>query len=322
MSRATRRGTARGRLRALLPGSAAFLVLVVACGKIAGIDDLEIGECKGGLCAGEGGTETGIITDPDPDTGPSPPPPEGGIPDVPAIPCPTGTKGPVMVRVGSAANSFCIDSTEITVAQYREFTTAKGNDTSGQPPQCAWNTDYAAGLGGADDIPIAGIDWCDAYAYCKWAGKRLCGKQQNDKFVGPVTAGNDLGDFNTHEWLLACTASGQYLYPYGAIHGPTKCNTGENDAGKTLPVKSKPECVGGYPGIYDMVGNLWEWYDGPCLPPDAGPDAADGGPAKHECYVKGGAFLTSGTNINCRVDGRGASRDRRGQEIGIRCCAD
>jgi len=293
--------------------------MAAACGKIAGIDDLEIGECKGGKCAEEGGTETGVIIDPQEDTG-IPPNLEASIPDVPTTPCPTG-KGPKMVRVGTTANNFCIDSTEITVAQYREFTTAKGNDTSGQPAACAWNTDYTAGLGGLDDIPIAGIDWCDAYAYCKWAGKRLCGRQVDDKFAGPVGAA-DLGNFNTHEWLVACTANGQLLYPYGGVQQPTACNTGENDAGRTVAVGSKTSCNGGYPGVYDMVGNLWEWYDGPCVPPDAGPDAADGGPAKHECFVKGGAFLTSGANINCRVDGRGASRDRRGQEIGVRCCAD
>jgi formylglycine-generating enzyme required for sulfatase activity len=73
-----------------------------------------------------------------------------------------------------------------------------------------------------------------------------------------------------------------------------------------------------------MVGNLWEWFDGPCTPPDAGADAAtlDAGPQKDECVVKGGAFLNSGVNLDCRVNGLGASRDRRGIEIGVRCCSD
>lgn len=314
----TRQTTGSSRRRGL-PLVATSLVLLAACATVAGIDDLEIGQCKGGVCGEEGGTVSPDSSTRDDAT--TPPPVEASIPDVPDVPCPSG-RGPKMVRVGSATNNFCIDSTEVTVKDYREFTTAVGADAAGQPAKCGWNTSYAAGLGGADEFPIAGIDWCDAHAYCKWAGKRLCGKHTADGgFVGPVGV-NDLGDFNTHEWLLACSALGQLAYPYGGIQQPLACNVGERDAGKTTPVGAMDACAGGYPGLYDLVGNLWEWYDGPCLPPDAGPDGGDGGPAKEECYVKGGAFLTSGPNINCRVDGRGASRDRRGIEIGIRCCAD
>jgi formylglycine-generating enzyme required for sulfatase activity len=292
------------------------LASIAACGKIAGIDDLQIGECKGGLCvATEAGTDDGPIGPTDDGSA------DGSTEfDGAGLPC-TSAHGPMMVRVGTAANNFCIDSSEITVAQYREFTTAKGLDVGGQSIECTWNTSYAAGFGGADEIPVAGIDWCDARAYCAWAGKRLCGKHANGAFAGSVGVA-DLGDFNTHEWLLACSNIGQLRYPYGGIQQPTACNTGENDAGRTLPVKSKPSCQGGFPGVYDMIGNLWEWFDGPCLPPEAGVDAGDAGPAKEECFVKGGAFLNAGSNLDCRVDGRGATRDRRGQEIGFRCCAD
>ncbi len=321
MTASTRTEPARRRARvvrrlALLASAASF---VAACAKIAGIDDLSIGECKGGVCVAEGGSESSIVDPAETST----PLPDGSVPfDGAALPC-LSTHGPSMVRVGNTANNFCIDSSEVTVSQYTEFVTAKAGDANGQPPECAWNTTYTAASGGTDNIPIAGVDWCDARAYCAWAGKRLCGKHAAGKFVGKVGEG-DLSDFNTHEWLLACSNIGQLRYPYGGIQQPTACNTGENDAGKTLDVKSKPGCNGGFPGVYDMVGNLWEWFDGPCLPPDAGADAAaaDSGPAKEECFVKGGAFLNAGTNLDCRVDGRGATRDRRGQEIGFRCCSD
>ena len=313
----TKARSGRASARRLAP-LAVGLLLLAACAKIAGISGLEIGECKGGVCVSEGGTDA---TEPDQEAGP--PLREGGMFDS-SKPCP-GAAGPLMIRVGTEANNFCIDTTEVTVKQYTAFTTAKGNDVSGQPAKCAWNTSYAAALGGADELPIAGVNWCDAQAYCKWAGKRLCGKHANNSFVGPVGVA-DLGEFTTHEWLLACSDLGQLRYPYGGIQQPTTCNTGENEAGRTLAVRSKPECQGGFNGVFDMVGNVWEWIDGPCLPPDAGPpgDAApvEAGPQKDECFVKGGAFLNVGVNLDCRVDGRGASRDRRGQEIGIRCCSD
>jgi formylglycine-generating enzyme required for sulfatase activity len=306
-------------LAARLAVLAGGLVALAACAKVAGIDGLEIGECKGGLCVAEGGSDDAPLGAAEG----GPPNAEGSAPfDGAGLPCP-GDKGPVMLRVGTAESNFCIDTTEVTVGHYREFTVAKGTDVGGQPPECAWNTSYAAGTGGADDLPIGGVDWCDARAYCAWAGKRLCGKQQGDKFVGRVTV-DDLGDFTTHEWLLACSNLGQLRYPYGGIQQPTACNTAEADAGRSLAVKTKAACQGGSPGLYDLIGNVWEWFDGPCLAPDAGGDAAgiDSGPAKQECIVKGGSFAAGGVNLDCRADGRGATRDRRGTDIGFRCCAD
>jgi formylglycine-generating enzyme required for sulfatase activity len=297
----------------------AVLLVPAACATIAGIDELEIGLCKGGNCPDEAGvTDRSTTTQSDS----ADPLDDGGQLEAATQPCPPNTKGATMVRVGSVANNFCIDSTEVTVKQYAEFTAAMAGDAAGQPPECRWNVSYAAGLGGGDNIPIAGIDWCDARAYCAWAGKRLCGMQVNDKFAGSVNVDNVI-NFQQNEWLFACSKQGQFLYPYGgAAHNPTACNTAEKEAGATVEVGSIPTCTGGFPGVFDMVGNLWEWFDGPCLPPDAGPDAADSGGAKDECFVKGGAYVTAGPQIDCRVNGRGATRDRRGQEIGIRCCAD
>ena len=208
-----RKGKGRTRRVARLALLAGALAIIAACAKVAGIDGLEIGECKGGgACSAEAGTgEDGPFNQDE--TGPTP---DGDVPfDGSTLPCP-GNHGPTMVRVGTAANNFCIDSTEVTVGQYRAFTDAKGTDVSGQPPQCAWNATYAAASGGTDEIPIAGVDWCDAHAFCAWAGKRLCGKHAAGKFVGSVGS-TELGDFNTHEWLLACSDLGQLRYPYGSL---------------------------------------------------------------------------------------------------------
>ena len=53
--------------------------------------------------------------------------------------CP-GTAGPSMVRVPAG---FCVDSTEVTSAQYDAFLTARGSDVSGQPASCTANTTFA-----------------------------------------------------------------------------------------------------------------------------------------------------------------------------------
>ncbi len=309
----TRRSSGRAqRSIGVLTGA---LLVLAACAKVAGIDALEIGECKGGICVSEGGDEgVGL---PDSTPGPN----EGGLDG--GRPCP-GTKGPVMIRVGTPTNNFCIDTTEVTVGQYAEFTSAVP-DAAGQGAPCTWNTSYLPGAGSSDlAVPIAGIDWCDARAYCAFAGKRLCGKHKDGKHVGPVPLAENL-DFNTNEWLLACSNVGQFRYPYGGIHQPLTCNTGEVEAGKSEAVKTKKDCEGGFKGVFDMVGNLWEWHDGPCLLPDAGGDAAgidSGGGAKDECFVKGGSFTTAGPQLGCSSDGRGALRDRRATDVGFRCCSD
>src|SRR5262249_39830790 len=94
--------------------------------------------------------------------------------------CPTGLPGPPLIAVPPPSGGrFCIDATEVTNAQYAAFL-ATNPQTSLQPARCtSWNGTYAGAyvgpLTGRDDYPVVGVTWCDAFAYCKWAGKRLCG---------------------------------------------------------------------------------------------------------------------------------------------------
>ena len=110
--------------------------------------------------------------------------PPDAPPDLPppvdtAVPCPPSTGGPALVRAGT----FCVDSTEVTNEQYMAFLTAKGGDVGGQPGACKWNSSYVPGdegvswpyIAGRASYPIVNVDWCDAFMFCNWAGKRLCG---------------------------------------------------------------------------------------------------------------------------------------------------
>lgn len=78
------------------------------------------------------------------------------------------------VPVGSAG-AYCMDATEVTNADYAAFLAANP-PTSGQVAWCAWNTSYLPPFGwpatGKENHPVVRVDWCDARAYCKWAGKR------------------------------------------------------------------------------------------------------------------------------------------------------
>jgi formylglycine-generating enzyme required for sulfatase activity len=243
----------------------------------------------------------------------------GTLPDAPAFdappdgPCPSAT-GPSMVVVAN----FCIDSTEVTVDQYSVFLAAKAGVVDGQPPICSsWNGSFVPSGGvpaGAGSIPIVNVNWCQAYAYCAWAGKHLCGAPDG----GPGDQ-NRWGDPVDSAWFHACSRNGDGLhdYPYGNAYDPTLCNGADYapDAGQARPALTS--CEGGYPGIFDLSGNVWEWEDR-CWP--TSDDAGLTGPGDF-CFVRGGAFTEGSGNLTCVGPGVGYTRGSQTNNIGIRCCS-
>ena len=104
------------------------------------------------------------------------------------------------------------------------------------------STDY-------DNHPVVHISWDDAIAYCKWAGKRLpteaewefaCrGGEEGKRFIWGDDAPSDT-NIKANLW--------QGAFPYE-----------KKPADKfllTAPVKAFPP--NGY-GLYNMIGNVWEW---------------------------------------------------------------
>jgi sulfatase modifying factor 1 len=231
--------------------------------------------------------------------------------DAPATDGPCQGPGPTMVQIGT----FCIDSTEVTVDQYSAFLLAKAGDVSGQPPLCAWNGSFVPAGGvptGAGSLPIANVNWCQAFMYCAWAGKHLCGSPD-----GGTGDPNRWGDAVDSEWFHACSRNndGLHNYPYGNAYIPTICNGSDYDP----DAQARPaltSCEGGYPGIVDMSGNLWEWEDR-CLPATA--DAGLTG-AGDFCFTRGGAFSETAGNLTCGV-GIAYTRESQTNNVGFRCCS-
>lgn len=146
------------------------------------------------------------------------------------------------------------------------------------------------------------MDWCDAHAYCKWAGKRLCAG----------TWGSE-GNASLNEWYNACSKGGTQTYPYpGSSYQPNACNGNEHGVIATLPVGSLSGCEGGYPGIYDMSGNVYEWT-GEC---DGSTGSGD------TCIDPGGSYYTSQTAMTCVATFGKSPRNYIQSAQGFRCCAD
>jgi formylglycine-generating enzyme required for sulfatase activity len=210
--------------------------------------------------------------------------------------------------------SGCIDRTEVTQKQYDDFVAALDGGVPIQTsPYCAgrsaipsapcpWpppETEY--------DRPVVCVDWCGAYAYCRWTGKHLCGHVDGGA-LDPYDKNSPLD-----EWWVACSPDGG-RFPYGDTYDPAACNGGDLGAGSTWDAGSHPTCQGGYPGIFDMSGNVAEWIDS-C-------DTTEGGTGV--CSIRGGSFLDPGAGkLECQAERgpTGIGRYNIYSDVGFRCCS-
>lgn len=286
-----------GRSR-LVAGLVGVGLGVSACGLVLGIDD---GTPRDEKDSGVDAAFDAAVVDVTPDVSPLPDAADAGI-DVVVNPCPA-LHGSTMVSI---EGKFCIDRTEVTNTQYAEFL-ASNPSVAQQPPECAWNTSFASAAPlGAAQVPVGSVNWCDALAYCKYAGKALCGSLTG----AAVTLGTANFDPKASAWMYACThgGDGQHPYPYGAAVDNTACNT---TSVAPVDVATNPKCEGGYAGVFDMVGNIKEWENSCRL-------ALDGGHSQDDCRRRGGGYNT-GINVACdfpEVETRAYASARSG----IRCC--
>jgi serine/threonine-protein kinase len=123
--------------------------------------------------------------------------------------------------------TFWIDKFQITNAQYQQYM----NETNAPAPGI-WP--------GEAEHPVRGVTWDQAQAYCTWAKKRL-----------PTEA----------EWEAAGRGPGGNPYPWGT--DPTAEGQALNlpDDG-TYAVGSQSFNQSHF-GVFDMVGNIWEWVGEP-----------------------------------------------------------
>jgi len=174
---------------------------------------------------------------------------------------------------------FCWDKHLVTYEQYNQFIEAGGYKS-----QKYWSaagrkflekyefwvpSTYHEDYLNRKSLPVTGVSWYEAEAYAKWRGARL-----------PTAA----------EWALACRGDTQRRYPWG-----------DQFDFEAVDYRSRlaPYAVGSRErnvspaGVYDLVGNVWQWcadaYEGKDFRLEVEPTGSKPGPLK---ILRGGAWMS------------------------------
>ena len=212
--------------------------------------------------------------------------------------CPVDAPGSPMVEVHMPDGTpYCIDVRRAEEADYAAFLDSDP-PIEGLPPElCSELTDFGP-IMGPSETGAVWVNWCTAYAYCAWAGKRLCGRVE----------GNG-GGVNDSEWYNACSDGGAHAYAWGDDVREQCAN----------PSQHLPECVSEPYGLVGIGESPTEWTA------DCEPAVASEGIQGLACWVFN---LWSGPSVENTCDAANTwpvvetSPELKllGAYTGVRCC--
>jgi uncharacterized protein (TIGR02996 family) len=160
----------------------------------------------------------------------------------------TGRYGDEPLTPVELTKPFYLGATTVTQAQYERV---MGTAPSGFSPKGRMRR-KVVGLD-TDPFPVENVSWTDAVEFCQQLGELPEERQQGHTYRLPTEI----------EWEMACRAEAAQMtaYPYGATLSPRFANFKAGARAKTN--LGRPVAVRSYPpnafGLYEMVGNVWEW---------------------------------------------------------------
>ena len=212
--------------------------------------------------------------------------------------------------------AYAIGKYPVTVKEYRAFVTGgyreRAHWTAAGWAWCTrqnrtqpdhWDDELCTG---ADRLPVVGVSWYEAHAYCQWLSA-MTGRV----YRLPSEA----------EWEKAARGDGQ-LFPWGDTFDVTRCNSRASAIQHTLPVGHYSPTGDSPCGCADMAGNVSEWTASRFLPYPYKPHDGRNDPSGEvERVTRGGSWHSPVLRV--RTTSRGMNdpffTDR---DLGFRCVSD
>ncbi len=152
---------------------------------------------------------------------------------------------------------FWLGRTEVTVAQWRQFSSATSYVTDAEKLGMKdenWHNPRKGFLL-KNNHPATCISWKDAVAFCKWLNEM-------EQKSGRLPVGHTIRLPIEAEWEYACRAGTQTYFWWGNTieegRGRTNCAGKENGEGFFATVDRNPVRGRNKFGLADMLGNVWE----------------------------------------------------------------
>jgi len=196
--------------------------------------------------------------------------------------------------------AFYIDKHEVTNREYKRFIDSTGRnapfDEHSDTIYNIYNWKGGKYKENLDDHPVVNVDWHDADAYCRWAGKRLPAEE---------------------EWEKAARGDDGRYWPWGNEFDKTRANTMDFGVEMTMPVGSFSEGASPY-GVMDMTGSVFEWTS-------SWYKAYPGSKRKHPEYgevykvTRGSAWTTDADPYGFTMSRTAQPLDYKHRSTGFRC---
>jgi formylglycine-generating enzyme required for sulfatase activity len=223
----------------------------------------------------------------------------GDCPEMVVIPAGSFTMGSPQAEAGRQSNEA--PRHNVTIA--KPFAVSKFQVTFAEWDACAAHGDCSAHVDdrgwGRNRKPVINVSWDDAQHYVTWLSNMT---------------GKTYRLLTEAEYEYAARAGTETAYPWGDDVGSNHANCAgcgsRWDAAQTAPVGSfAPNEF----GLYDMVGNVWEWVED-CLSEDYSHAPADGsarmtGDCGHH-RLRGGSWASVADEIRSANRARAATGDR------------